>query len=190
MQHQYAARIQRMQAKYPVISFIPEDQHAYEIGQAALEMFEAIPNTADAVAVRPLEVDAYEAQLVARKIAAKAGLTLDPDLGIVPVELDADGSSESALGILKPSDPAAATPMTKRKNNASANVLKQVAPKPPSPSATLYRAFKSYQAYLEKEYFRHETGHVSLWGQTQIRQIKNLTSHHPVNCCLSWMETR
>ncbi len=43
-QHQYASRIQRMQAKYPVILLLPEVQHAYEVGQAALELFEAIPH--------------------------------------------------------------------------------------------------------------------------------------------------
>ena len=32
IQYQYAARIQRMQAKYPVICFIPTDQHAFEVG--------------------------------------------------------------------------------------------------------------------------------------------------------------
>ncbi len=42
MQHQYAARIQCMQAKYPVVLFLPEDQHAYEIGQSALELFESL----------------------------------------------------------------------------------------------------------------------------------------------------
>lgn len=179
MQHQYAARIQRMQARYPVISFVPEDQHAYEIGQAALELFEAIPDKKEAIEIRPLEVDVYEAQLAARKIAVQAGLVLDPALGIAPVTSNTDGSIKPLPGILKPSDPAAALPVGKRKNNSPVNAIKQVAPKLPSPSASLYRAFKSYQVYLEKEYFRHETGHVSLWGQTQIRQIKNLKSHHP-----------
>ena len=42
-QYQYAERIQRIQAKYPVILFKPEDQHAYEVGLAAMEAFESIP---------------------------------------------------------------------------------------------------------------------------------------------------
>ncbi|MCA9089934.1 MAG: hypothetical protein KDA90_15035 [Planctomycetaceae bacterium] len=43
----------------------------------------------------------------------------------------------------------------------------------------MHQAFQRYQVYPEKEHFRHETGHVSPWGRTQVRQAKNLMRHHP-----------
>ena len=178
LQYQYAARIQRMQAKYPVISFVPEDLHAFEIGQAALEMFEAIPHPPVTTAPQTLAVEDYEAQTDARKIAIQAGLTLDPSLGISLGITETDTPPPPDLGILKPNDPALASLKPKYAPRGTAGVEAPPAAQRPPVSSTLYRAFKAYQTYLAKEYFRHETGHVSPWGQTQIRQIKNLKRHH------------
>ncbi len=183
MQHQYAARLQRMQAKYPVICFIPEDQHAYEIGQAALELFEAVPITVPDFKVEPLTDDQVLAQEKIQHLAREAGITVDPALGIAPALRKVSRSPLHELGILKPSDPAAvrssesAQPLSMTAasrtgaSNPSISAMK-------SPSATLHQAFKRYQAYLQKEFFRQETGHISPWGRTQVRQIKNLQRHH------------
>ncbi len=49
-----------MQAKYPVILFLPEDQHAYKVGQAALEVFE-VPLEPANMPIRPADVEVIEA---------------------------------------------------------------------------------------------------------------------------------
>ncbi|MDB5342015.1 MAG: hypothetical protein JWP89_392 [Schlesneria sp.] len=182
-QHQYAARIQRMQMKYPVICFLPEDQHAFEIGQAALEMFESIPDLPD-LKVEPLDLETIQAIERVQQAASEEGVSLGPWLGgcseLVPAQPEQKVSSIGALGILKPSDPAArAQPLesTDRlvKPQPGTNTTRSL---PAPPTATLHQALKRYQTYLQKEYFRADTGHISEWGQMQVRQAQNLTKHH------------
>ncbi len=183
MQHQYAVRLQRMQAKYPVICFIPEDQHAYEIGQAALELFEAIPITVPDFKVEPLTDHQVLAQEKIQHLAREAGIAVDPVLGIAPALRRVSRSPLHELGILKPGDPAAVRSSESAQSLSMTATSRTVASNPSisamkSRSATLHQAFKRYQAYLQKEFFRQETGHISPWGRTQVRQIKNLQRHH------------
>lgn len=183
MQHQYAARLQRMQAKYPVICFIPEDQHAYEIGQAALELFEAVPIAVPDFKVELLTDDQVLAREQIQQLAREAGIAVDPALEIAPALRKDSRSPIHDLGILKPGDPAAvrspgnAQPLS-MKTTPKTGVSTPSIPAAKSPSATLHHAFKRYQAYLNKEFFRQETGHISPWGRIQVRQIKNLQRHH------------
>lgn len=183
MQHQYAARIQRMQARYPVICFIPADQHAYEVGQAALELFESIPDQAQGLRIVSPTEDQAHAREELRRTAQAAGITLDPGLGLAPSAPPALVTELSRLGVVKPDDPAALLPKTSTPPRRPSPAVTASSPSPTAirsktPSATLYQAFKRYQAYLQTEYFRHESGHISPWGQIQVRQIKNLQHHH------------
>jgi hypothetical protein len=183
MQHQYAARLQRMQAKYPVICFVPEDQHAYEIGQAALELFESVPIAVPDFKIEPLTDDQVLAHEKIQHLAREAGIAVDPALGIAPALRKVSRSPLHELGILKPGDPAAVLPSDSAHSLSMRTASRTGASNPSiparkSPSATLHHAFKGYQAYLQKEFFRQETGHISPWGRTQVRQIKNLQRHH------------
>lgn len=184
MQHQYAARVQRMQAKYPVICFIPEDQHAYEIGQATLEMFEAIPKSAADLAIVTPNEDQILTWKELRQKAYEAGITLEPEPKPTASPPPSDPTEFDRLGVLEPDDPAAR--LKPRHASQTNTAVTQESATPPlvqsaskSPSATLHQAFNQYQAYLQKEFFRNETGHISPWGRTQVRQIKNLKRHHP-----------
>jgi hypothetical protein len=175
-QYTYAARIQRMQAKYPVVLFKPEDQYAYEVGQAALEVFEQVPT--EPMVFKSADVEVHQAIEEAKQRLIAAGLTFSPELGIL-AQAD-DIPTQPLPGAFKPGDPA-----TRRVSQAKAI-------KKPSPSlstgepsgvvrasaATLYQAFRAYQKYLDKEYHDPRTERVSPWGKTQIRQVKNLTKHH------------
>ena len=185
-QFQYTARIQRMQAKYPVICFIPEDQHAFEIGQAALEMFEAIPDSTRDLKILPIDVETIQAMERVQQVAKEAGLNLDPWIGAsseaTSPQPEPEVSAIHKLGILKPSDPAAARQKPEptaqpSKPRPGTNTAQRSLPA--SPTATLHQAFKRYQDYLQKEFFRHETGHISEWGHMQVRQVQNLMKHHP-----------
>lgn len=183
MQHQYAARIQRMQAKYPVICFIPEDQHAFELGQAALELFESVPNTSqDLKVIVPTEEQA-QAWGELQRTAEAAGITLDPTLGLAPSIPRSSVTDFDRLGILKPNDPIAARSLNGPQSSSAAipqgTVRTPVTVVTRSPSATLHQVLQRYQDYLQKEFFRQETGHISPWGKIQVRQIKNLKRHHP-----------
>ena len=180
-QHQYAARIQRMQAKYPVILFLPEDQHAYEVGQAALELFEAIPR--EPAPIQTPDVEVIEALEEAKRRLADAGINFSPELAILSATVEA--KHELLEGALKPSDPAVRRVVTPRPNaavhKASAPVVGNVQTHPPTartPTATLYQAFRAYKKHLESEFFDPDLGHLSGWGKTQIRQLKNLRNHH------------
>lgn len=184
VQHQYAARIQRMQAKYPVICFLPADQHAYEIGQAALELFEAVADRAQGIQIKSLTEDQAKAMAELQQSALAAGVVLDPGLGVAPPLPSMVMTDFHRLGVLKPNDPVA-TPTRSHTQILNSKISASVVPLPTalvakkSPSATLYQAFHRYQAYLQREYFQQDTGHISPWGKTQVRQIKNLQRHHP-----------
>lgn len=184
LQHQYAARIQRMQAKYPVICFIPADQHAYEVGQAALELFESIPDQAtQGLRIQSPTEDQVRAHEELRRTAQVAGISLDPGLGLVPPAPAPLVTELSRLGIVKPDDPAAVLPKTAKPGPRSSPAVTSGGHPTPAirsktPAATLYQAFRRYQGYLQNEFYRHETGHISPWGQIQVRQIKNLQRHH------------
>ena len=102
-QHEYAARIQRMQAKYPVVLFLPEDQHAYEIGQAALELFESIPHQED-VPIRMVDVDVAQALEDAKKRLAEVGITFSAELAVLSTPGNGNGQGEPLFGVMKPED--------------------------------------------------------------------------------------
>jgi hypothetical protein len=180
-QHQYAARIQRMQTKYPVILFLPEDQHAYEVGQAALELFEAIPH--EPASIQTPDVELIEALEEAKKRLAGAGISFSPELSILSATIEA--KHEPLEGALKPSDPAARC-VEKPHSNGSVQKYHPPTvsngqthlPKSRTPSASLHQALNAYQRHLEKDYFDPELDHVSPWGKTQMRQVKNLKKHH------------
>ncbi len=168
---------------YLPICFIPEDQHAYEIGQAALELFEAIPNTTQNIKVEPLTDDQARARVKIQQLAHEAGISADPVLGLTPAPSKNSWSELDRLGILKPSDPAArptdAAPQSASRVPSGPSVPNPKTMPTRSLSATLHQAFKRFQGYLQKEFFRQETGHISPWGRIQVRQIKNLQHHHP-----------
>ncbi len=173
----YAARIQRMQAKYPVILFLPEDQHAFEVGQAALEMFEAIPG--EEVTVKAVDADVVHALGQAANRLAEAGIAVPPELA--SLSLSTNDGSKPLFGAMKPIE-ASALPKAERLSRPIGRSTE--APASPrivesrTASATLYQAFRSYQKFLDKEYFRPETEQITPWGRTQVRQIKNLRKHH------------
>ena len=102
-QHEYAARIQRMQAKYPVVLFLPEDQHAFEIGQAALELFESIPHEGD-VPIRKVDTDVAQALEEAKKRLAEVGITFSAELAVLSTPGNGNGHDEPLFGVMKPGD--------------------------------------------------------------------------------------
>lgn len=176
----YAARIQRMQAKYPVVLFLPEDQHAFEVGQAALEMFEAIPD--GDVTLSPVDADVIHALGQAANRLAEAGIAVPPELAALTVSTN--GNGKPLFGTMKPHE-APPIPKTEKQSkpvvraNEASSRPEAVESRPSrTASATLYQAFRSYQKFLDKEYFRPETEQISPWGRTQVRQTKNLRKHH------------
>jgi hypothetical protein len=182
-QHEYAARIQRMQSKYPVVLFLPEDQHAFEIGQAALELFESIPHEDD-VPIRKVDTDVAQALEEAKKRLAEVGITFSAELAVLSTPGNGDGHDEPLFGVMKPGDapkpPEVSAPShAKRSTTLSPNTSNvPEARSSRTPTATLYRAFGAYQKYLNKEYFRPETEQISPWGWIQVRQVNNLKKHH------------
>ncbi len=189
-QHTYAARIQRMQAKYPVILFLPEDQHAFEIGQCALEMFEAIACNPEDLTIRAIDADVTQAVEDAQKRLAEAGLTLPAELASLSSQANDNHQNKPLFGALKPGDPAvAAARPTAHKSSLAASPARSTNGTPAvvqsrTPLATLHQAMKAYQKYLEKEYFRPDLKEISPWGHTQVRQVKNLMKHH-ADCLLT-----
>jgi hypothetical protein len=182
-----------MQAKYPVVLFLPEDKHAYEIGQSALELFESLPHKD--IPIRSSDADVVQALDEAGKRLAEVGITLPAEFAVVSSPASGNDKSQPLFGALKPSDPAVEAPRTAPQKsqhpmplhhgtNGTAiplyhgtNGMADVKPSR-TPAATLHQAFRAYQKYLNKEYFRPETEHVTPWGRTQIRQIANLKKHH------------
>lgn len=161
----YAARIQRMQAKYPVVLFLPEDQHAFEVGQAALEMFEAIPD--GDVTLSPVDADVIHALGQAANRLAEAGIAVPPELAALTVSTN--GNGKPLFGTMKPHE-APPIPKTEKQSkpvvraNEASSRPEAVESRPSrTASATLYQAFRSYQKFLDKEYFRPETEQISPW---------------------------
>ena len=190
-QLQYAARVQRLQAKYPVLLFLPEDQHAYEVGQAALELFESVPSDSDPIPVRTMRVDKVQALKDAKQSLDEAGISSVADLALMASAARGE-ANEPLFGTPTPRDPAMASGPTtpqpdKRPQVPRINGTSQPEQESNTPSARLGQAFKAYQKYLRDEYHRPETEQVSPWGRTQIRQIKNLKKHH-VDCLLTKLD--
>lgn len=191
----YAARIQRMQTKYPVILFLPEDQHAFEIGQAALELFEAVPDPD--VSIERVDKDVVDALGLAAQRLADAGLTIPPELAAFSASTE-EGAAQ-LFGAMKPGTaaerPRATKPLTQAKGDntrapqpaASADESKQRSVQTRTSGATLHQALRAYEKYLEREYYRPETEQITPWGRTQVRQTKNLRKHH-ANVLLSKLD--
>jgi len=180
-QHQYAARIQRMQAKYPVVLFLPEDQHAYEVGQDALVLFESMQQSeATTPQVTAVDVEVVEAIEEAKKRLAEVGIQFSPELAILADACTND--AEPLDGVIRPGDPAATAAREKLAETARHRTPTPSVPVqlPPSrtPTAMFYQAIRAYQKYLEKEYHDPEVDHITPWGKTQVRQLKNLQKHH------------
>jgi hypothetical protein len=183
MQSSYVNRILRMQSLYPVICFIAEDQAAFDVGREALQAFHDIAASAPAPAISSfpeMSMEQVRVWIEIQRLSEAAGLS-----GLLGIGAWSENPSPmnmspfDRLGILKPDDPNSQT------------VTEEVARKlrdlnPPSPirettvrqNLTLHQALNRYQEYLHKEYFNHETGHVSPWGGIQIRQLTNLQRHH------------
>jgi hypothetical protein len=181
MQSSYVNRILRMQSLYPVICFTAEDQAAFEVGREALQAFQEIAASAPAISSFPgMSIEQVRAWIEIQRLSEAAGLSGRLGIGAWSENPSSMNMSPlDRLGILKPGDPNSRT------------VSEEVAVKlrdldPPRPirettvlqDLTLHQALKRYQEYLHKEHFNQETGHVSPWGRTQIRQVTNLQHHH------------
>jgi hypothetical protein len=147
-------------------------------------MFEAIPNSIADLSIQTPNEDQILAWNELRQKAQEAGIAFE----LAPKSFSSLPPSSTTefdrLGVLKPSDPAAALKLQRSPQTSAPISQESIAPTASqraskSPSATLHQAFNQYQAYLQKEFFRSETGHISPWGRTQVRQIKNLKRHHP-----------
>lgn len=183
LQITYAGRIRRIQAKYPVVLFKPKDQYAFDVGQAALDEFEAIPELLSPAEVKTPDPRVAQVMNETKRRLAELGVSVGP---FEEHHATLDHVHEGPLPwALKPSDPSlqrtigkdsrdgmTATSLTSRRENTnhSRNSL--------TPTATLYQAFAAYEKYLEEEYFDPAANHLSAWGKTQIRQVKNLKKHH------------
>jgi len=149
MQFTYADRIRRLQATYPVIAFLPADQHAYEVGQEALRLFAEVDTPSaggksSAAATKPVNGP--------QRAASRDGL--------------GGGSSSGSIA-------AASRPPS--------------APKSGGKPGSLRGALREYKRWVEKEFFRPETGSITPWGRTHVRQIETLIEHHP-DCQLSRLD--
>lgn len=179
----YAGRIQRIQAKYPVVLFLPEDRRAYEVGQSALELFASLPPQSPPE-ISPIESHVARALEQARQHLQSVGLDLDPN-GLVPPH-PAAVESDRPRYRLSPRDPALARLDTHPQPRVSSPAPPEGgiaghigAPTPSSAmTATLHQAMRDYQKYLRREYHSPEIDQISAWGKTQVRQIKNLMKHH------------
>jgi integrase len=185
--YQYAERIKRIQAKYPVILFKPEDEHAYEVGLAALEMFESNPIPDDLILnpkdIATLDPEIHKVWAEAKAKLKEAGLGFEPELIAVP-SLVADGSPSAPLfGRMRPSDPS----LKKLHEDPQIDVCEGEAEPIRSAldegnlqlfSTTLHQAFDAYQEYIIRECYLSEEGHVSAWGNAQVGQINTLKRHH------------
>jgi len=174
-QLQYASRIQGLQRKYPVIAFIPEDQHAYEIGLAVLEQFDVIAAEAPLdLAIKAPSVNELEAMKQAAEILKAAGVAEFP-----PSATSLESPQKSLFGVFNPGE----------EFPSNQDATKEKAPIEPSArtdrdenhglaTVSLHKAMKAYEVFLGKEYFNPDTEQISPWGKTQIRQVMNLRKHH------------
>ncbi len=178
-QMEYANRVQRMQAKYPVVLFLPEDQHAFEIGQAALEGFELIDAPEYA---RPeiINADVIEALSEAQRRLAEAGLEIPNEVAVLSNHANTE-SLVSSIGKIKPGTlgQARLEASSVRTKTEKAHVRPTDNARPSrTPRSTLYQAFTAFEKYLEREYHQPELEQISSWGKTQVRQTKTLRAHH------------
>ena len=170
MQMTYANRVQRMQAEYPVILFVPEDQRAYDVGLAALEEFDSIPTSDElktfSASLETIDVSKVQAQLLAESIQSTAGIkTLcTPDAIQIANKRYAEKASNPPSPLSNVAYGSAITQGNGRKSR--------------TPSATLHKAIKEYQKYVKREFHRPEVNQISAWGRTQVRQLNTLMKHH------------
>ncbi|EAQ80610.1 hypothetical protein [Blastopirellula marina] len=183
LQYNYAGRIQRMQAKYPVVLFLPEDQYAFDVGQAALEMFEAIPGVPRDMIIKTPDIEVLQAAEETKERLAGLGIDLRGETGLLATPDIV--KHDPYEGVLKPSDPVLRRAREQKVRETETTERARSVGNVPSPAplrtlgATLYQALTAYEKYLEKEYFDPNSDHISAWGKTQVRQVKNLKNHHP-----------
>ena len=155
-----------MQAKYPVVLFLPEDQHAFEVGQATLESLESLP--VPDLTIQAVNREAAVAVYEAAQRLADAGVPIPIEFRGLDVEPNRD--SDRPFGVMKQSEvpPRSRRPSVRAAAESSSSP--PLASRPASasrpsrtPGATLYRAFHAYQQHLQKEQFRPETDQVSPW---------------------------
>ncbi len=165
----YADRLRRMQAKYPVISFVPDDRRAYEVGLAALESFEEIPVSDDLAGVveslKNVDVNKATAWQESHAAMQAAGIKQLPDVDVMslPIKGTNEASSDRQAPRFEP---------VVRKNRDEGGRTST------PPSATLHQAIRSYQKYVCREFHRPELCQISSWGRTQVRQLDTLMKHH------------
>ncbi|MEK6238262.1 MAG: hypothetical protein N2C14_26400, partial [Planctomycetales bacterium] len=156
MQMTYADRIRRLQSAFPVITFVPVDFHAHEVGVEALSALEALPGVADSLV---LSQKATDVSVMRTWIEANARLE---EIGL--------GWSGKQLRL-------EASPSTKDDHPQSAEDQKPIAVNS-GPTGALHAALRDYVKWIEEEYFRDELGGITAWGATRTRQVKRLIAHH------------
>ncbi|TWT94147.1 hypothetical protein [Neorhodopirellula pilleata] len=140
-----------------MISFVPEDQRAYEIGLAALESFDDIPSSddLDSVVQSLTEIDAAKVQAwkEGHETIESAGISMTSKVDvrdIPPSHSSSDGKS--------------AETRSREISGAKARGSN-------TPSASLHQAIRKYQKFIRQEFHRPETDQVTAWGRTQVCQL-------------------
>lgn len=167
MQATYAGRIRRMQKRYPVICFVPSDTHAFEVGQEALRLYDAIdtPDSVnEVVPMRGVEEEVLEAWRVAHAVLEDAGLEVNrDDFRKMLLTTTAKGDGKKDKG--------------SNKKAGGSSTSSEAAPSVPV-LGSLHSAIRAYVKAIEEECHRPELGHISSWGRTQVRQLNTLMEHH------------
>lgn len=133
--------------------------------------------------INDLDPELVDALDECRQRFEEMGIQFSPDQGLAASQSEGEGGA--LPWTLKPNDPAAKRARSQADQNGerirfeslSRSSLSQ-AKASRTPNATLFQAFDAYEKYLEKEYFDPEGNHLSAWGKTQIRQVRNLKKHH------------
>ncbi len=159
LQMTYANRIRRLQVRYPVIAFVPEDQYAFDVGQEALQELDRLARRdLPQIVPKPLDEELIEAWNANPRLLEFCGL-------------GGPGEKSSLMDTLCDDEGAATSPERERPSAGPTGAASGA-------SGWLHGALHDYQRWVEREFHRPELGRITPWGRTQVRQIDRLIEHH------------
>jgi hypothetical protein len=156
----YVERIRRLENTYPVVSYVPQNERAHDVGKEALRALDGVNVEFEGVFPEAFEASHFGSFAAAEQLLANAGL-----LKTIPWWRTNTNPQEESSSLAKQHE---------RGSVNSSEILESVSGDP----GTLHIALKEYVRWIEDNIKDGSTGNISAWGHTQRRQTLRLADHH------------
>lgn len=156
----YAQRITRLEAEYPVVSYVAQNERAFAVGKECLRVLNGLNVATDGVVGESIDLNRFNSYAVAERLLENAGLLTTQPWSTQPTSIETiSDQHDQPLRVQ-------ATPTRTRSNSEEGD------------PGSLHLAMREYIRWLEDTLHDESTDNITAWGNTQRRQTNRLMQHH------------